>query len=309
VDETFARGQSSLRRSLSGSRREPSGRVSANDFFLRRSIMKRKILIMGLPGAGKTALTQQLAPMLNAVVFNNDAVRSNINRDLGFSPEDRIEQARRMGWLCDRVVESGGTAIADFVCPTPEARAAFGSDAFVVFVDRIKHGRFDDTNALFVAPERYGIRVDAGGTPQFWAEQAFAMLRPVFDPRKPTALFVGRFQPFHAGHRRLIEEGLRRVGQVCIAVRDTEGIDDKNPLSFYNVKARIEASLNGYASRFVVVPLPNITHFFFGRDVGYAVERIKLDEETEAISATEARKAAALGRTGSKRAMIVADAQ
>src|SRR6516164_11664011 len=108
---------------------------------------------MGLSGAGKTTLTKALAPMLNAVVFNNDEVRANINRDLGLSMEDRVEQARRMGWLCDRVVESGGTAIADFICPTPQTRAAFG-EAFTVFVDRISAGRFADTNKLFVRPEQ-----------------------------------------------------------------------------------------------------------------------------------------------------------
>ena len=97
--------------------------------------MTRKILIMGLPGAGKTTLARVPAPMLKAVLFNADEVRANINRELGFSHEDRIEHARRMGWLCDRVVESGGTAIADFICPTPETRTAFGG-AFIVFVDR-----------------------------------------------------------------------------------------------------------------------------------------------------------------------------
>jgi cytidyltransferase-like protein len=257
--------------------------------------MQRKILIMGLPGAVKTSLARQLAPMLNAVIFNNDEVRANINRDLGFSMEDRIEQARRMGWLCDRVAESGGTAIADFVCPTPETRSAFGNDAFIVFVDRIEQGRFHDTNKIFVVPERYALRVAKEGSPLFWAEKIVMALRPTFEPRKPTALFIGRFQPFHAGHQRLIEEGLKRVGQACIAVRDTEGVDDKNPLSFYNVKDRIEAGLRNQAGRFIVVPLPNITHVFFGRDVGYAIERIDLDATTEAISATKARKLAGIG--------------
>jgi cytidyltransferase-like protein len=191
----------------------------------------RKILVMGLPGAGKTTLATALAPLLNAVVFNADAVRANISRDLGFGHADRIEHARRMGWICDRVAEAGGTVIADFICPTEETRAAFGN-AFTIWLDRISASRFEDTNRMFVAPKRFDLRVGAEGPPQYWAAQALARLRPPFDPQKPTALFLGRYRPFHLGHQRLIEEGLRRVGQVCIAVRDTHGIDEKNPLSF-----------------------------------------------------------------------------
>ena len=131
--------------------------------------MSRKILIMGLPGAGKTTLARALAPRLKAVLFNADEVRANISRDLGFSMPDRIEQARRMGWLCDRVVEAGGTAIADFVCPTPETRAAFGP-AFTVFVDRLKAGRFADTNRLFVPPANFDVRVTPEHAPEFWAD-------------------------------------------------------------------------------------------------------------------------------------------
>jgi cytidyltransferase-like protein len=116
-----------------------------------------------------------------------------------------------------------------------------------------------------------------------------ALLRPPFDPQKPTALFVGRYQPFHGGHQRLIEEGLRRVGQACIAVRNTHAIDAKNPLPFFAVKQRIETALSAHSGRFVVVPLPNITNVFYGRNVGYNVERIVLDAESEAISATKMR--------------------
>ena len=249
----------------------------------------RKILIMGLPGAGKTTLAAVLAPLLNAVVFNADAVRANLSRDLGFSHEDRVEHARRMGWMCDRVVEAGGTVIADFICPTEETRLAFG-EAFTIWVDRIESGRFEDTNRMFVSPGQFDLRVSPEGTPQYWAEQALARLRPAFDPQKPTALFIGRYQPFHAGHQRLIEEGLRRVGQVCVAVRDTHGTDHSNPLPFFAVKQRIEAALSPHAGRFVVVPLPNITHVLYGRNVGYAVERIVLDAATESISATVARR-------------------
>ena len=88
--------------------------------------VNRKILLVGLPGAGKTTLSSALAPLLNAVVFNADAVRPNLSRDLGFSHEDRVEHARRMRWMCDRAVEADGAAIADFICPTEETGDAFG---------------------------------------------------------------------------------------------------------------------------------------------------------------------------------------
>lgn len=91
--------------------------------------MKKKILIMGLPGAGKTTLAKALALRLNAA----DEVRTNINKDLGFSEGDRIEHARRMGWLCNIVADRGNFAMADFICPTVATRAAFGAeDAFVL---------------------------------------------------------------------------------------------------------------------------------------------------------------------------------
>ena len=253
--------------------------------------MLRKILIMGLPGAGKSTLSRALALRLNAVHFDADEIRQNINKDLGFSVADRLEQARRMGWLCDRVTATGGFAIADFICPTPAARAAFfqNGEAFVVFVDRIRESRFADTNKMFVAPERYDVHVSADGAVEYWAEQIAAKLRPVFDSKHPTALFLGRYPPFHEGHKALVVEGIRRVGQACIAVRDTAGTDSKNPFGFEYVRARIEHALKEYEGRFTVVPLPNITNVFYGRDVGYTVERIELDQVTESISATAAR--------------------
>ena len=146
---------------------------------------------------------------------------------------------------------------------------------------------------MFVPPERHDLRVAPEGAPEYWVEEIARRVRPVFDGKKPTALFIGRYQPFHDGHRVLILEGLRRVGQVCIAVRDTQGTDAKNPLHFAEVRARIENALRQYEGQFEVVQLPNISHVFYGRDVGYVVERIELDASTEAISATEVRRRAA----------------
>ena len=125
---------------------------------------------MGLPGAGKTTLATELAKMLNAVHFNADEIRKEINKDLTFSIEDRIEQARRMKVLCDIVVRSGNYAIADFVCPTKEAQDVFiTEDTYVVWVDRTKVGRYEDTNKLFHPPENFDMIVNEYGSPKFWA--------------------------------------------------------------------------------------------------------------------------------------------
>lgn len=131
---------------------------------------------MGLPGAGKTTLATRLAPRLGAVLFNADAVRSNLWPDLGFGIEARIEHARRMGWLCDRVTETGGVAIADFICPTEATRAAFG-DAFTIWIDRIASGRFEDTNRIFIPPAVFDLRVGYEGSPDFWVERVVESLR------------------------------------------------------------------------------------------------------------------------------------
>jgi len=147
------------------------------------TVAPRKVLIMGLPGSGKTTLASALAPRLRAVHFNADEVRAHINKDLGFAIADRIEQAARMGFLCDLALRAGHSAVADFVCPTPETRAAFGAQ-FVVWVDRIEAGRFADTNRLFVPPRRVHVRVTPGDAPETWADRIATQLKA---PAQPAA--------------------------------------------------------------------------------------------------------------------------
>lgn len=120
----------------------------------------KKILIMGLPGSGKTTLSTALAPKLHAVHFNADEIRQNIHKDLSFSIEDRIEHAKRMGILCDIVNRTGVYAIADFVCPTESTREAFGiKNAFVVWVNRTPVRDFSETTALFKEPREYHVKI------------------------------------------------------------------------------------------------------------------------------------------------------
>ena len=115
------------------------------------------ILIMGLPGSGKTTLASELAPLINAKRINADEVRKNAN-DWDFSEEGRTRQAKRMADLAQKIKEQGNHVVADFICPTTKARSLFPAD-YVVWVDTIKKGRFDDTNQMFVKPEKYDCHV------------------------------------------------------------------------------------------------------------------------------------------------------
>ena len=115
------------------------------------------ILIMGLPGSGKTTLANELAPMINAKRLNADEVRKETN-DWDFSEEGRKRQARRMADFAKKLKEEGNFVVADFICPTPETRALFSAD-FVIWVDTIKEGRFDDTNKMFVKPSKFDYHV------------------------------------------------------------------------------------------------------------------------------------------------------
>ena len=112
---------------------------------------------MGLPGSGKTTLASELAPLINAKRINADEVRKAAN-DWDFSKEGRSRQAKRMAELAIKIKEEGNYVIADFICPTPEARSLFPAD-YVVWVDTINKGRFDDTNQMFVKPEKYDCHV------------------------------------------------------------------------------------------------------------------------------------------------------
>ncbi|MBD1154216.1 adenylyl-sulfate kinase [Pelagibacterales bacterium SAG-MED23] len=132
------------------------------------------ILIMGLPGSGKTTLASNLVPLLNAKWLNADEVRKEAN-DWDFSAEGRTRQATRMWNKALEFKKQGNNVVADFVCPTPAARALFPAN-FIIWMDTIKEGRFDDTNKMFVKPEKFDFKVTAMDA-KVWAEKIYQELK------------------------------------------------------------------------------------------------------------------------------------
>ncbi len=112
---------------------------------------------MGLPGSGKTTLASELVPLLKAKWLNADEVRKEAN-DWDFSAEGRTRQAKRMWTKAQEYKNQGNHVVADFICPTPEARALFPAD-YVIWMDTIKAGRFEDTNKMFIKPEKFNYHV------------------------------------------------------------------------------------------------------------------------------------------------------
>ena len=245
------------------------------------------IQIIGQAGSGKTSLATELADRVNGVHINADKVRADLNKDLGFALEDRIENARRLGALARLLDEQGHIVIVDFICPTQETRDAFGVPNHLIWVNRIKEGRFVDTNKMWEDPAKYDVMIFDGMS---IAEEAELVIFHcgLYDWRKPTTLMLGRYQPWHEGHHALYDEAGKRTDQVVLGVRNTYKTSEKDPLMFAEVKTYIEADPK--MKNVMVVKFPNITNIFYGRDVGYKIEQVKLGDEIEAISATQKRK-------------------
>ena len=126
------------------------------------------ILIMGLPGAGKTTLANELAKLVECKRLNADEVRKAAD-DWDFSEEGRKRQAKRMSDEAIKIKKEGDNVIADFICPTPEARELFPAD-YIIWVDTIKEGRFEDTNQMFVKPKKFNFHVTTQDA-KLWASK------------------------------------------------------------------------------------------------------------------------------------------
>lgn len=275
---------------------------------------------MGLPGSGKTYLAKALKTYLEengdiervnpsrllmkeAIFinedefkvkvdwFNADDVRQKYN-DWDFSKEGRIRQSIRMARFALEC--TGDFVICDFVAPLVEMRNNFKAD-WTIWMDTIDHGRFEDTNKMFIEPEQYDFRVTEQNCEK-WAEFIGNHIlenraRPTFDWQKETVQMLGRWQPWHPGHRALFERAIAKTGQVVIQIRDCQGWQGSNPFAIEQVKALIRRDLDPlFQGQYEIQVVPNITNITYGRDVGYKIEQEEFDDKTKSISATNIRK-------------------
>ena len=251
---------------------------------------------MGLPGAGKTYLAQHILDHLQndrktVMWLNADDVRKKYN-DWDFSHEGRIRQSLRMRDLADSY--DVDYVICDFVAPLVEMRNNFKAD-WTVWVDTIDQGRFEDTNKLFVQPEQYDFRITEKKAEK-WGEFIAAHIldnrqRPIFNWQKETVQMLGRWQPWHEGHRKLFERALAKTGQVVIQIRDCQDWNGSNPFAANQVKNFIKRDLDPlYQGQYEIQLVPNVVNITYGRDVGYKIEQESFDDATHSISATKIRK-------------------
>jgi hypothetical protein len=274
----------------------------------------KKILIMGLPGAGKTFMAEALKKRLEASTeipvealaqcevvptfyrpsvkwFNADEVRKKYN-DWDFSHEGRIRQSLRMAEFA--MTANADYVICDFVAPLPEMRHTFKAD-WVIWMDTIDQGRYEDTNKAFVSPDLYDFRItekDADKWSDFIADHILNdRRRPRFDWKKETVQMLGRWQPWHPGHRKLFERAIAKTGQVVIQIRDCQGWNGSNPFATEQVKDFIRRDLDPlYQGQYEIQLVPNVVNITYGRDVGYKIEQEVFDDATHAISATKIRE-------------------
>jgi len=251
-----------------------------------------KVLIFGLPGAGKTYLANELVKIFKdeAIWFNADEVRKQAD-DWDFSVEGRLRQKERMKKLCDDASAQGKIAIADFVCPLDEARKEFEAD-YYIWVDTIEEGRFADTNAMFEKPWSvdcdYIVQEQKGDYDAKMIAYDIG-LRHIWNNKAPSTQMLGRWQPWHDGHQALFDRAIAKHGQVVLMIRDMP-LDDTNPFPGYEVVENLKLELARFAGKVKIMVVPNIMNITYGRSVGYKIEQEVFTDEIHNISATAIRQ-------------------
>ena len=271
--------------------------------------MKGKtIWLTGLPCSGKTTLANALKEKIHAEHLDGDEMRKIISRDLGFSKEDREKHLERIAYIASLLNRNGVDVIASFVSPYEKTRNKIkeiiesnGGKFILVYLKcsldtcikrdvkgmykKALNGEIKNFTGIddpYEEPENPDIVVD---TEKESVDDGVNKILDYLDQFKDTySLYIGRWQPFHNGHKALIEHALKKGEKVVIAIRDTKR-DEKNPFTIKEREMMIKAVMG---DKVKIIHIPDINKVYIGREVGY--ELIQLGKEMEEISATKVRQ-------------------
>lgn len=265
------------------------------------------IWLFGLPCSGKTTLAEGLIGP-NTVHLDGDYLRNTLNSDLGFSKEDRTENLRRAAGVAQALNDQGFDVVASFITPYRSQRELIAEkieDVSFIYVntpvevceerdvkgmyEQARKGEiegFTGIDAPFEDPEAEEIKLEvrtATHSKKNSIEQINKELGLKFDP---SHIFIGRWQPFHDGHRTIIDSVADNGKEVIIAIRDTD-LSEKNPFTAQERQELIEDVYEDHPNVNTMI-IPDVDTVAIGRDVGYSV--VSVPEEIAEISGTKTRK-------------------
>lgn len=245
--------------------------------------MNKIIWLTGQSGAGKTTVAKALQKLWPCTILDGDDMRASISEFAGFSREDRAEHNFRVARLAE-VLSKQGNVVVSVIAPLAAIREkiSIGLNPFWVYVKRSlpeREGHFYEEPTDYFTLDHDVLSVE---------KSVGALLAHLSHVRKKIySLFIGRYQPLHDGHIKLIQTVIDEGKLPLIALRNTD-VDSNNP---YTVEERIQMFEKAFGNKVEVIVIPDIEEVVYGRKVGWGIRQIHLDEATEAISATEIRGA------------------
>jgi len=278
------------------------------------------IWMCGMCQSGKSTLAEAIEKLIkedgkSLEVLDGDAIRAWA--PTGFDEKSINDHLRRVALMCYYLNRHGIYAIVPVISPLSKLRDAcreiIGKERFsLVFVDTPAQicakldtkGIWADAQALAIAngsgsmnlagydavfekPNLSDSYVIHTPWPRNTEISAFKIWEKVQSHRsRPSAIYVGRWQPFHNGHRYIIDQALAKNERVVVAIRETPQ-DASNPYSLAQVKEMIQAV---YRNNVEIMSIPDICSINIGRNVGYDVNEIQVPEDVKGILATKIRE-------------------
>jgi len=247
--------------------------------------MTKIVWLTGPSGAGKTTVAKELSEYLDAIILDGDEMRESISLGAGFSREDRTEHNLRVARLAEQMAKQSNV-IVSVIAPIKETRELINDICHPAWV-YLKRTVPEREGHFYEEPDADDTRYLTIDHDEVTAEESACKINDAVSHQE-FSMFIGRYQPLHDGHKTLINHVLAEGKPVLVAIRDTK-LSSSNPYT-YNERARMVRA--AFGKRVEVVKIPDITEVCYGRKVGWGIRQIRLDEETEAISATKIREAA-----------------